>query len=430
MYLKKLTLRNFKCFEDLDIEFHNKLTVIAGVNGAGKTTVLDGVAIALSTMFTSIDGTKGRGFDKNYARLKAYSFGTVSDVQAQYPVSVSAMAEIDGKTIAWSRSLNTPKGNPTTADAKEMISVGKNYQERLRDGDANLTLPIIAYYGTGRLWDYRREKQSDIFESNTRSNGYVDSMDGTASIKLMMNWFAKMTVLKYQNNESGMGSVYILDAVFSAMEKCYSQITGSNDVKMQYNMGTKELDVTFSDADGNRMRIPINQLSDGYKCTISLVADIAYRMAVLNPQLLQDVCSKTHGVVLIDEVDLHLHPSWQQRILNDLTTIFPMVQFIVTTHAPEVINTVGSKHVRILRNLVLENPAVETYGRDANSILDTIMEVRPRPESVYNEFQQFYEALDKGELEKASDILKGLEEKYSDEPEVVAMRVQLDLEQM
>ena len=83
------------------------------------------------------------------------------------------------------------------------------------------------------------------------------------------------------------------------------------------------------------MRIPVNQLSDGYKSTMSLVADIAYRMAVLNPQLLGDVCNETDGIVLIDEVDLHLHPKWQQRILGDLTEIFPKVQFIISTHAPE-----------------------------------------------------------------------------------------------
>ena len=76
------------------------------------------------------------------------------------------------------------------------------------------------------------------------------------------------------------------------------------------------------------MRIPISQLSDGYKGTISLVADIAYRMAVLNPQCLGNVCDETDGIILIDEVDLHLHPAWQQRILGDLTSIFPQVQFL------------------------------------------------------------------------------------------------------
>ena len=86
-----------------------------------------------------------------------------------------------------------------------MIDCGIQFQKRLRSGDETLLPPILAYYGTGRLWDYYREKQSDIFETNNRMNGYVNCMDGTANIKLMMNWFAKMTVLKYQNLELGMG---------------------------------------------------------------------------------------------------------------------------------------------------------------------------------------------------------------------------------
>lgn len=200
------------------------------------------------------------------------------------------------------------------------------------------------------LWDYHREKQSDVFETNNRMNGYVDCMDGTANIKLMMNWFAKMTVQKYQNLELGMGGIPELEAVYSAMETCYKRITGSESVKMQYDVGTKELEVAYQYKDRKWMRMPINQLSDGYKSIVSLVADIAYRMAVLNPQLLRNVCKETEGIVLIDEVDLHLHPTWQQRILGDLREIFPKVQFIVTTHAPAVISTVKSENIILLND--------------------------------------------------------------------------------
>ena len=131
-------------------------------------------------------------------------------------------------------------------------------------------------------------------------------------------------------------------------------------------MGTKELEIAYRDGSGKLMRIPVNQLSDGYKSTISLVADIAYRMAVLNPQLLGDVCNETDGIVLIDEVDLHLHPKWQQRILGDLTEIFPKVQFIISTHAPEVINSVSKENVIVLENNQAVSAPAETYGKDAN----------------------------------------------------------------
>lgn len=191
MYLQNMALHNFKCFEDLSIDFHEKLTVIVGINGAGKTTLLEGAAIALSTMFTSFDGSKSRKIDKTQARLKAYTIGSGPDVQPQYPVTVSASAQLEQEEVHWERSLNTAKGSTTVGGAKEIIALAESYQARLRHGDTTLILPILAYYGTGRLWDYHREKQTDIFEASTRTNGYINSVDGTANIKLMMNWFAK-----------------------------------------------------------------------------------------------------------------------------------------------------------------------------------------------------------------------------------------------
>ena len=134
------------------------------------------------------------------------------------------------------------------------------------------------------------------------------------------------------------------------MTRLTISITGYSDIKIQFNLDTNEIDVIYTDNIQQPVRIPLLQLSDGYKCTISLIADIAYRMAILNPQLLDNVVSETPGIILIDEIDLHLHPSWQRRILNDLTTIFPKVQFIVSTHAPAVISSIKSESLIILKD--------------------------------------------------------------------------------
>lgn len=432
MYLSKIVLQNFKCFENLDMEFHKKLTVIVGSNGSGKTSILEGAAIAASSMFVKMDGLTGRKIDRSQAHLKSYSVGSTKDVQEQYPVVVTASAcdekLISGDTIEWTRSLSSSTGQTLFGEAKDITSLGVELQRKVRDGDTGVVLPILAYYGTGRLWDYHREKQSDVFETNNRLNGYVNCMDGTANIKLMMNWFLKMTIQKYQNKELGLGDIPELEAVYTAMETCYRRITGCNYVKMQYNMGTKTLEVAYKDIDGNIMRMPINQLSDGYKSTISLVADIAYRMAVLNPQLLGDVCLQTDGIVLIDEVDLHLHPAWQQQILADLCTIFPKVQFIVTTHAPAVISSAEQENVRVLNNYEVDIPAAETFGRDTNGILRSVMGVSERQPKTMGQFSCFYNAIDENDLENAEKVLVELEKLYPDDPEVVAMRVQFDLE--
>ena len=428
MYIKNLTLQNFKCFENLELDFHPKLTVIVGANGSGKTSILEGAAIAISTLFVKMDGLSGRSIDKTQARLKAFSVGSTKDVQPQYPVTVKASAVIDNKESTWSRRLNKPTGNTTVIDARNIIDVGVQFQEQLRKGDTSLVLPVIAYYGTGRLWDYHREKQNDVFGTNNRSNGYIDCVDGTANIKLMMNWFLKMTVQKYQNQELGLGSIPELEAVYSAMESCYKRITGNEFVKIQYSMATKELEIAYKDPAGELMRISINQLSDGYKSTISLVADIAYRMAVLNPQLLGDVCKETEGIILIDEVDLHLHPTWQQQILKDLTAIFPKVQFIVTTHAPVVISTVRSENIIMLDQGEAFEPSGEVHGKDINTIISGIMNSTERPVEIKKLFSDFYHYIDEEDVANAEKTLDILKERIgNDDSEVAACNVKIKL---
>ena len=430
MFLKNIELKNFRCYESLSIDFNDKISVIVGANGAGKTSILESISVALGTLFTNLDGPIGRSINRRDARLVAYKMGGSSDVQMQFPVEISACANIEGENISWKRSLNSSTGSTTVKDAKKLLNAAKKMQERLRDGDQALVLPLIAYYGTGRLWDYHREKKTDTFEVNTRTNGYLDCLDGTANVKLMMNWLKKKTIQEYQKQKQQIETFSELDIVYRAMEKCYAQITGYKDVKILYNLDSNELDVYYTDEQGLKMNIPLAQMSDGYKSTISLIADIAYRMSVLNPQLSEDILLKTEGVVLIDEIDLHLHPSWQQRILSDLSKIFPKLQFIVTTHAPAVINTVKSNSLIILDNYIAREPIGEIYGKDTNTVIRGIMGASERPEDVTKMFAQFYDALSDGNIHQAEDALKRLEVLIGkDDSELAGCRIKLKLKQ-
>ncbi len=431
MKINKITLKNYKCFENIEVNFHKRLTVIVGSNGSGKTSVLDGVAVSLGTMFTGLDGVFGVSIQKRDVHLKAYQMGESEDVQPQYPVEISAVGSLDGKTITWKRSLNGAGGNTTVKDAKEMTDISKEYQERMRAGDTSLILPILAYYGTGRLWDYHREKQTDTFKASTKTNGYIDSLDGTANTKLMMNWFKKKTMQMGQPNANGFNAFLELPVVYTAMRMCYERITGYKDVKFMYNFDTNEIDCYYTDETGFQMHMPLSQMSDGYKGTISLIADIAYRMAVLNPQLGTAVIDKTDGIVLIDEVDLHLHPAWQHRILSDLQEIFPKVQFIVTTHAPAVISSAKSENLAILKDYEVLDANAEIYGNDVNSILKEIMGVSERNPAIAGLFDQFYAVLNEGQYDEAEKVLDEIDEQrdYHDK-EVAANRVKLKLERI
>lgn len=427
MFLNSIVLHNFRCFSDLTVNFNHRLTVVVGNNGAGKSTVLEAATIAAGTLTSAMDGLTNYGIKKTDAYNKYFDLGSNVDVQPQFPVEITACGNVGPRSITWRRSLNSANGRGGLASAKELTAIAQNYQERMRNGDKELLLPIISYYGTGRLWDQHREKKKDTFEKNNRCNGYIDSLDGAANDKLMMKWFQKMTIQQYQRNQD----IPEFIAVRMAMEQVFSAITGFSNVKAQFNLDTNEIDIIYYNHKNEHIRIPMSQLSDGYKCTISLIADIAYRMAILNPQLLDKVLVETEGIVLIDEIDLHLHPSWQKRILKDLMEIFPKVQFVVSTHAPEVINSVKRESIVILENNTALSAADETYGKDANTILREVMGISTRPEEIRVLFDQFYDLLDQSKWDKAEETLKKLEmEIGNNDAEVNGCRVRLELEKM
>lgn len=427
MFLKSMTLHNFRCFSDLDVCFHDRLTVIVGSNGAGKSTVLEAATIAAGTFTSAMDGLTNYGIKKSDAHYKCFDLGSSIDVQPQFPVEITVTGNVAGKDISWTRNLNSANGRGGLAAAKDLTQIAQDCQDRMRKGDRDLKLPIISYYGTGRLWAKHREKKSDTFEKSNRSNGYIDSLDGAANDKLMMKWFQKMTLQELQRKQE----IPELVAVRAAMEQVFSSVTGFSDVNVQFNLDTGDIDIIYRNNDNEHVRIPLALLSDGYKCTISLIADIAYRMALLNPQLLDKVLTETEGIVLIDEIDLHLHPAWQKRILKDLMDTFPKVQFIVSTHAPEVINSVKSDSVVVLKENAVFPAADETYGKDANTILREVMEVSARPDAVRKLFEQFYNHLDRGEWRQAETVIEQLEaEVGNNDAEVNSCRVRLELEQM
>ena len=435
MYLEKLKLHNFRCYEKLEIDFNRQLTVLVGKNGSGKTTVLEAIAIALGTWFVGFNIVNAKGINKRTDPLrKAYQIGATDDVQTQFPVEIEAWGKIEeskDQILHWKRELYTPTGTMTTKDAKEIVEYAAEYQKAISEGRTDIYLPMVAYYGTGRLWDYHRQKRNDVFKVSSRTNGYIDCLDGTANVKLMMDWFQIMTINKYQRQEENLESNPELDTVYLAMEKCLTNLSGYSDVKIRYNMGTQELDVYYSEQDKQRMRIPLNQLSDGYKGMISLVADIAYRMATLNPQLGTEVLPKGDGLVLLDEVDLQLHPAWQQKVIDNLMNIFPKVQFIVSTHAPAIISSVKTDKLRILSNKEVCMTANQVYGKDVNSVMKEIMGVNDRPDQFVELFEKFYRLLSEKKYDDAGAVLDKLDEErgYHD-PEIAKCRVKLKLERM
>jgi predicted ATP-binding protein involved in virulence len=435
MKLEKIRITNYRCFKDADIEFDDHATLIVGKNGAGKTAILDAVAVAVSTFLLGIDGGVSRSISKDDARYEFHDLDGTVDPQHQFPVSVESIGDcLDNCDVKWMRSLNSESGNTTVKEARELTNISKDAQKRIMTGDKSLILPLISYYGTGRLYAQKKEKKNiKSLTEFKRQVGYVDCMAAESNEKLMLNWFQIQTLksLQEQQRTGKVEKPLLLKTVEAAICKCFERISGSKNADIVFDLDTHRLVLNFEGTDGSLQKFAMDEMSDGYKNTLSMIGDIAYRMAVLNPMLGDKVLEETTGVVVIDEIDLHLHPQWQQTIISDLNTIFPKVQFIVSSHAPAVINSVAREQIRILDNGEIYMPVAQTYGRDANSILREVMKVSERPTDIKQRLNLFYSYMDENNYKEADNVLTEIEAIVgTTDPDIAAARTSLDLEKI
>lgn len=433
MKLRNMKIRNYRCFKEAELDFDEHITLIVGQNGAGKTTILDATAVSISTFLLGIEGGISRSILKEDARYEFYDLDGTIDSQHQFPVSIDSVGDFTDKgELRWNRTLNSESGKTTIKDAEELTNFAKAVQNQIMAGDKSLVLPLLSYYGTGRLYAQKKEKRNrNALTEFRRQVGYVDCMAAESNEKLMLNWFQKQTLKNLQEQQK-MGiteKTQLLKTVESAICRSYERISGSKNASLFFDLDTHRLVLEFEASDGNVRKFAMDEMSDGYKNTLSMIGDIAYRMAVLNPILGERVLEKTPGIVLIDEIDLHLHPQWQQTILNDLHTIFPMVQFVVTSHAPAVINSVQREQIRILDNGRIYLPSAQTYGRDANSILREVMKVSERPTDIKQRLELFYVYMDESNYKEADKVLTEIENVVgTTDPDIASARTSLDLE--
>ena len=435
MKLKNIKISNYRCFKEAEIDFDEYITLVVGKNGSGKTAILDAVAVSVSTFLLGIDGGVSRSILKDDARYEFHDLNGTIDPQHQFPVSIESIGNCRNKEeVKWVRSLNSENGKTTIKGAGELISIAKKTQEMIMRGYQTLILPLISYYGTGRLYAQKKEKRNiKSLTEFKRQVGYVDCMAAESNEKLMLNWFQSQTLksLQEQQKTGILERPLLLKTVEKAICRSFERISGARNASLIFDLDTHRLVLEFETADGEAQKFAMEEMSDGYKNTLSMIGDIAYRMAVLNPTLGDQVLEKTPGVVLIDEIDLHLHPQWQQTILSDLHAIFPEVQFIVSSHASAVINSIPREQIRILDRGEIYMPAAQTYGRDANSILREVMQVSERPADIKNRMNLFYAYMDENNYKEADKVLSEIEVIVgTTDPDIAAARTSLDLERI
>lgn len=423
MNIQKLRLWDYRCFDFIDIDFHKQLTVLVASNGAGKTSILDAIAVAFGPYVGAFDESVGKHFEPSDIRLTRVRETATNEMEyAPEGVRLEATGFIPGSLIdlledgrpstTWKRNLAGPiKAKTTIKDAKKLIDYGKRLQEAVRTPGADAILPLLAYYGTGRLWQQKKLVEGKL-PRTSRTIGYTDCLDPASSYKSFVAWFRywSTNALKGQLEASKAGRAYesteldhYIESVGAAVNACLAP-SGWKDIA--YSLSREEL-VAHHAQQGE---LPVALLSDGIRNMIGMVADIAFRATKLNPQLGSRAAKETPGVVLIDEVDMHLHPEWQQVVLQSLTTAFPALQFIVTTHSPQVLSTVKRENIRVIGpdtsgKIVATSPLAMTYGEPSGDVLHSVMMVDPQPPvAEKDDLQRLTEWVDQGRYHEQQSI--------------------------
>lgn len=385
MHITRLDLQSYRRFEQFSIELDPELTVIVARNGQGKTTVLEAVVAALGPFVGAFDEGRGQHLHQSDAHRKTTLEQWPAN-EPQYPVIVSAELARDGDTrIDWSRQLTSgKKGAKTTVkEAAPLIRWGKSLQDDVRTGNP-VGLPVVAYYSSNRLWlsNMNRRSKSSAILTKSRTAAYEDALaTSVASFYQLEEWMKTTYLASMQEKERAEGTNRFADWLLGVSHCVDEVMAGEGWTGFKFNFALDELSMDHRD----HGVLPVSMLSDGVRAVISLVADLALRCVRLNPHMGFHAAKKTRGIVLIDEVDLHLHPSWQQRVVRTLRNAFPEVQFILTTHSPQVISTVSSQQTRIVQRdrdgrWQAFPPDEQVQGLESSVALSDVMGVSPVPD--------------------------------------------------
>ena len=415
MKIRQLELQNFRCFEQKTFEFSDQFNVFIGDNATGKTAILDALAIGAGSFFLGIDKINSPNIQKDEIRRILRQEGEALTLEPILPVVVSCHGSFeDVEEISWKREIRTDGVTTTRGDAKEILQYARELQQKVRvqnEDREKIILPVISYYSTGRLWVQHREIQNTK-RPGPRFLGYKNCLTKSNEMKKIMLWFKKWELASLQQGRP-LGT---LSGVKEAIKNCMEDW---QDVK--YDVRQKELVATSKDG----RILPFNMLSDGVKNMIGMVADIAYRCVTLNPQFDGEAARLTPGIVLIDEIDLHLHPKWQRRVVEDLKRTFPKIQFFATTHSEHIVQSLRDGELIDLNNPDLI-PAAEYENKNIEYITENVMHVphpyrNDRHQQMMETAERYYQMLENAnntspeELEKLKTELDELIEPYSDD---------------
>lgn len=430
MRIDSIQLRNYRCHADLRVDFRPGFNVIVGVNGSGKTSLLNALCVGLtgfagdSLLFRSLS-------DPNVVRLAAEVAHGRYRFEPQYPVQISMSAAVLDTPCDW----KVQKSNPISGEVITGLPPGRVWRSALEEAvegqsvahaSALLTLPVTAFYRANRHWNQSDPNEMQAATAgHARNDGYGNWWDAALDSAALQEWVIGKCLERFQtSSETGVLFDDIqADELELVNQALAAVVEGAKGLK--YDFKQKILLMEWVDDTGARREpTAFENLSDGQRAVIALVADIARRMCLLNPQLGQEVTVATPGVVLIDELDMHLHPHWQRLVTHALPRAFPKVQFIVASHSPQVLGELQPEQIILLRPEGTAHPRV-SYGLTSSQVLEEIMGAEARSPDIQTRLAQLFEHLERLELAEVEAELTALEKDAPDIPELTAARALL-----
>jgi len=381
MRLHTLHLKNFRGYVDREFILHPQFNLIIGENGTGKTSFIEAAAVAIGSWLLGFRGHDARNIrdrdvrkvlafvEKRYRELPQYPVnvratgcvhiaraarGGPDDDIVYAPANSAAKPNPREQPVSWERSIEAAGGKTTRQGANELKKYAAKMAAAVLNQDPEV-LPLIRYFGAGRLWESVRDTQgkalsrhkgrqptelaenADEIDKAIREfdrlsepfYGYRMSVDKRCNPDDLIRWMGAERRNELDDEESSPA----LRLVYQAIEAMLPEIKST-----RYSTKLRTMVMRYESGEQHAF----SELSDGYRNVVAIAADLAIKAAMLNPQLAERALEMTPGVVLIDELDLHLHPKWQRRIITDLRRTFPLIQFICTTHSPFLIQSLRS----------------------------------------------------------------------------------------
>lgn len=433
MTIKDITIKNFRGFAEKHFEFDARMNVVLGNNTTGKTTLLHAVQIALGAFLQELTLVSGCARNtKDSDIVRSYSVMTKSFQKQQEKPSFEVNAcFIDGtynfasdeyasqeKNIRWLR-LGAKNSRKNAGELKDMVAA---MEQKRREADITKmtsVLPLMISFGASRLENNYNGTEKTKARASREEKAYKCALDEKVDFKSAFDWIYRFEKELDKGHEFEGTDAAFLSALSDAIP-ALKQI----EIDRKNNEFAGQIQMA---KDAEPYWLTYDMMSDGFKSMINIVAEIAYRCIELNGFLGRDAVKKTPGIVMIDEVDLYLHPHWQQHILLDLQAAFPMMQFIVTTHSPFIVQSVKSQNVITLDGVKgYEDPD----KRSIEEIVINEMNMDTVRSAKYNEMvekAEEYYRLVKEEKENTSDAIKikkeldEIECEFSDDPAYVAL---------